>query len=184
MPGTGLVAGAQNAAAGVSIPESHRTVISTSIDIFDHDGNNIGYIQSITPSQTRNVTPVRHINSIDAGRIVEAAPGPANYTMNVNGFALYDAQNDGSLIQRIGGSVTAQAMKSLEEQSIPFNIVITETHPATGNETKSVYHDCWLTNYSHPVNIGSALIAETATIFVTWIGAGGLTSPDLGQTSM
>ena len=178
MAGTGLVAGAQNADAGVSIPESNRTVVSTSIDIFDHDGNNIGYIQSIAPSQTRNVTAVRHINAIDAGRIVEAVPSPANYTMNVNGFALYDNQNDGSLIQRIGGSITAQAMKSLEEQSIPFNIVITETHPATGVDAKTVYHDCWLTNYSHPVNIGTALIAETASIFVTWPGdgAGGTTA--------
>lgn len=168
MPGTGLVAGAQNADAGVKVPESHRTAISTSIDIIDHDGNNIGYIQSINWTQNRTVTPVRHLNSLDAGRIVEAAPSPANYTLNVNGFALYNKQNDGSLIQRIGGSITAMAMKTLEEQSIPFNVVVTFTHPATGEETKTVYHDCWLTNHSTPINIGTALISETASLFVSW----------------
>ena len=171
MPGTGLVAAAQNADAGVKVPESHRTALSTSIDIIDHDGNNIGYIQQFTANQNRNVTPIRHLNSLDAGRIVEGAPAPANTTMAINGFALYAMQNDGSLVQRIGGSTTAKAMKSLEEQSLPFNLIETITHPATGAVvSQTVYHDCWLTSHSHPVNIGNAIIAESANIFVTWIG--------------
>jgi len=173
MPGTGLVAAAQNPDAGVKIPESHRTVLSTSIDIIDHDGNNIGYITQITSNQNRPVTAIRHLNSLDAGRIIEGAPAPSTTTIAVNGFAIYNNQFDGSLIQRIGGSTTAKAMKSLEEQSIPFNIVETTTHPATGVIVEqTVYHDCWLTAHSKPINIGTVTIAESASIFVTWSGPG------------
>lgn len=166
----GLVAAAQNPEAGVKVPEGHRTRLSTSIDIIDHDGNNIGFIQSFGPTQNRNMTPVRHLNAADAGRIIEAAPSPSNKTIAVNGFALYTKQNDGSLVQRIGGSVTRKTMRDLEEQAIPFNIVEKTTHPSTGAIEQTVYHDCWLTSHNKPVNIGNALITETANIFVTWQG--------------
>ena len=166
----GIVANAQNPEAGVRIPESHRTELSTSIDIIDHDGNNIGYIQSFSESQNRGVTPVRHLNSEDAGRILEMAPAPANITLAVNGFALYNKQNDGSLIQRLGGSTTAKSMKSLEEQGIPFNIIKRVVNPATQDEVElKVYRDCWLTSFSSPTNIGTALISESANVMCSWI---------------
>ena len=164
----GLVAQAQNPDAGVSVPESHRSQLSTSVTIVDHDGNEIGFIQSITSTDNRPVTAVRHLNAADAGRIVEGAPSPATKTLAVTGFALYKKQNDGSIIQRIGGSVTRKTMKTLEEQSIPFNLIESVTHPATGEEETIIYHDCWLTNHSRPVNIGTALVSENCSIFVTW----------------
>lgn len=167
---SGIVAQAQNPNAGVNIPESHRTKLSTSIDIIDHDGNNIGYIQSITPTCNRTVTPVRHLNSEDAGRILEGAPSPATTTLSVNGFALYNKQNDGSIIQRMGGSVTAKSMKTLEEQSIPFNLIVRTVNPATKEEELTIYHDCWMTTHSAPVNISTALVSESANLFVGWVG--------------
>lgn len=166
----GLVANAQNPNAGVNIPASHRTALSTAYDIIDHDGNNIGFITSITATHSRPVTPIRHLNAADGGRVLEQAPSPsAPVSLSINGFGLFNRQNDGSLIQRLGGSVTAKSMKTLEEQSIPFNIIKRVTNPATGAEVElTVYHDCWLTNHSDPVNIGSATVAQTASISVTW----------------
>jgi len=165
----GLVANAQNPNAGVAVGEDHRTAISTSIDVVDHDGNQIGFIQNINPSENRPVTAVRHLNSQDAGRIIEQTPSPANNTISVTGFALYTKDNDGSLIQRIGGSVTAKAMRTLEEQSIPFNLIVKTTHPATGEVEITTYHDCWLTSHTRPVAINNMMISESANIAVTWV---------------
>ncbi len=164
----GLVAAAQNPRAGVSIPESHRTVISTSVDILDMQGNNIGYITNFSPTHDRAMTKIRHLNSLDAGRVVEMSPGPSNVTITVGGFALYNKQNDGSLIQRLGGGSTKKAMRMLEEQTVPFLIVEVETHPKTGDKTAIGYHMCWLSAHGSPKNIGTVTIAETATIQVGW----------------
>jgi len=166
----GLVAAAQNPRAGVSIPEDNRTIVSTSVDILDSKGNNIGYITNFSPSWTRNITKVRHLNSLDAGRIIEMVPGPSDVTITVGGFALYNNDNDGSLVQRLGGGSTKKAMKMLEEQSIPFVISERATHPKTGKSVGTTYHICWLSATSSPKNIGTVTIAETATIQVGWSG--------------
>jgi len=165
----GLVENAQNPDAGVGLPEAHRTVISTSIDVVDDSGNQIGYVQSINQSENRPTQPVRHLNSEDAGRIVEQAPQPGNLTLSVNGFAIYNKQNDGSVVQRIGGETTAKKMRTLEEQKIPFSLIVKETHPATQEVTQTVYHECWLTSRSKPVNIGTATIVESCNITPGWV---------------
>lgn len=167
----GLVANAQNPNAGVSVPETHRTTLSTSYDIYDEEGNNIGFVQSFGPSHNRPTTIVRHINSADAGRGLEQAPGVETMTISVQGFALYNKQNDGSVVQRIGGSSTRKAMRQLAEQSIPFTIIETVTHPATGEVVDRVsYNECWLTSKNKTINIGNATVQETANISVTWVG--------------
>ena len=168
----GLVYTAQNPRSGVSIPESNRTIVSTSVDILDAQGNNIGYITNFSPTHNRTVTRIRHLNSLDAGRILEMAPSPSDINMTVGGFALYNKQHDGSIIQRLGGGATAKAMRMLEEQSIPFLIAERETHPVTNDVTTIGYHMCWLTNYSSPKNIGTAVIAETASIAIGWADEG------------
>ena len=165
----GLVANAQNPDAGVGVPEDHRTVLSTSVDVVDNQGNNIGYITQFGSTGNRAVTRIRHLNSEDAGRTIELPPSPEERTINATGFALYNKQNDGSLVQRIGGSSTAKKMASLEEQKIPFHIIEKTVHPATDAEDILIYHDCMLTNHSRTVNIGTATIAETATITVSWV---------------
>lgn len=164
----GLVAAAQNPRGGVSIPESNRTILSTSVDLLDMQGNNIGYITNFTPSHTRNMTRIRHLNSLDAGRILEMAPSPTDINISVGGFALYNRQDDGSIIQRLGAGATKKAMRMLDEQSVPFLIVEVETHPKTGDKVTIGYHLCWLTAYSSPKNIGTVTIAETASLAVAW----------------
>jgi hypothetical protein len=165
----GIVAAAQNPDAGVGVPDTHRTQLSTSVDIIDMDGNNIGYISQFGTTGTRNVTRIRHLNSDDAGRVIEQAPNPEDRTVNVTGFALYNKQSDGSVIQRLGGRSTRKKMAMLEEQKIPFNIVEVVRQPATGEEETTVYHNCWLTNFSKTINIGTATIAQTATLSVEWV---------------
>lgn len=154
----------------VGVPDTNLAVVSSSVDVFDTDGLNIGFMQQITRTDTRQVTRIRHLDSFDAGRIVEQVPMPEDLSLNVMGFALYNRGSDKqSLINRIGGSGSAR-FKSLNSQQIPFNLLEEWTHPANPNNRGQTYYlGCWLTNYSRPINIGTVTVAETATIQPSWV---------------
>ena len=165
----GYAAVAQNPFAGVGANTDQRTVVSTSISILNNEMQNIGYISQLGDSANRNVTRIRHLNHEDAGRVVETVLSPEDRTLSVSGFALYNVDFDGSVVQRIGGSSTRKKMASLEEQSIPFMIVQKEVHPVSKEETITTYHDCMLTSHSKTSNIGTATISESANILVGWV---------------
>jgi hypothetical protein len=154
---------------GVGNAPSNRTVISTTVGVFDDDGFEIGFIQSIDRSDSRPTQKVRHLNKADAGRIIEQQPGVEDVTVNVNGWALYQKSDSDkqSLLNRL--PTGAGAFVSLNQQSIPFNIREEETHPATGAENVTLYLGCMLTSYSKPININTASIVERATVAVSYI---------------
>jgi hypothetical protein len=154
---------------GVSIPTSNQVVISTSVDVLDDLGFNIGFIQQLTRNDSRPTTPVRHLDSIDAGRILEQAPGVEDDTLNFTGLALYNTGVDNrSLLNRLPGSA-GSGFKSLNSNSIPFEVTEAWTHPTTGLTGSTLFGDVLLTTYSRPVNIGTATISETAAGRVTFI---------------
>lgn len=167
----GLVAAAQNPNAGVAnnTPDVDKVLLSTSVDILDDQGNNIGYVSQFSDSGNRRLDRIRHLNALDAGRTLEMAPGPEDRTLSLNGFAIYNRQTNGSLIQRIGGESTRKAMKTLEEQKLPFTIVEREVDPATGEEEYTIYHECWIQQMSKPVNIGQATVSQSCTVQVGWV---------------
>lgn len=160
----------ENLGDGVGIPASNQSVISTSIDILDEHGNAIGYITSINRRDSRPVDSIRHLNAADAGRKLEGAPHPEDVTLDVTGFALYPRNNTSrnSLLNRLPQAVEgSDAFKSLNSQKIPFIIMEKTVHPADPNKVQTTtYVGCWLTAYSKPVNIGTATIAETASVWV------------------
>jgi len=139
----------------------------TSYDIIDENGLCIGFITQINETDNRPATKVRHIGSADAGRVLEHVPGVDDKTLNVTGFALYNVQEQGSIVQRLGGNNTKRAMKMLSEQHRGFKIVERQIDPETEATLDATEHlDCWLTNYTKPRNIANATIAETATLSV------------------
>lgn len=144
-------------------------VISTSVDVLDDLGFNIGFIQQINRNDARPTARIRHLDSIDAGRVLEQAPSPEDNTLNFTGFALYNTGVDNrSLLNRLPGSAGA-AFKSLNSQSIPFEVTEQWTHPANGLVGTTLYGDVMLTSYTRPVNIGTATISETAAGNVTFV---------------
>ena len=154
---------------GVGLAKDNKVVITTSIDIFDNEGNKIGYCTSISRTDARGVERIRHLDSADAGRVIELQPRPSDVTLAVTGFALY---NDGSkrkgLLNRLPGNA-AQQFVDLNQQTESFTIKVVETHPATGAITKTYYYGCMLSAYAHPINLTGANVAETATVMVAWI---------------
>lgn len=152
-----------NGTPTVGIPDDNKYVVATSIDI-EVDGNIVGAIDSYSPSHSRPVTRVRELSSVAGGRIIEMAPSPEDVTVSVTGFLLYTAGKH-TLFQRLQGSAGTDFV-SLQSQRIPFDVVERYIHPATNEEWKKIYKGCWLSNYSKSQNIGTALVAENATIEV------------------
>jgi len=142
--------------------------LAYSYNVIDKDGLLIGYITQIQPQKSRTTERIRHLGYADSGRVLEQAPKPEDITLNVTGFGLYNDQEDGSLVQRLGGTNTAKAMSSLEEQHEGFDIVVEVKNPKTGAIVDyKIYQDCWLQNHNEPVNVTTATVAESATIIAS-----------------
>ena len=151
---------------GVSFPAKNRIVSSSTLDIIDDEGFIIGFITNFNESDNRPMTRVRHLSSRDAGRVIEMTPGVEDISITVNGYSLYNRSltEKGSLIHRLGSAM--KALKSLQSQSEPFNLIRTETHPATGEENKDVYFDCWISAHSKSRDIGRLVQMDNCTIQV------------------
>jgi len=159
---------------GVGLAPQNQVVISTAITVFDEQGNEIGFIQSLNRSDNRGTTPIRHLNKADAGRIIEQAPGVENYTLSASSFGLWNASDADrrSLINRLaglGGPGGGGAFAVLNQQQIPFVIRQVEEHPATGAQNVTLFLGCMLTSFSRPVAVGTATISETSNITPSWV---------------
>lgn len=157
---------------GVSLPDSNRVIVSTSIDVLDDDGFNIGFIQTLSRTDTRQVLRVRHLDSQDAGRVLELSQGPEDNSLNATGFALYSKGTDpGSVLNRIPG-IGARGFKSLNSNAIPFEIVEVWTQPGSGETAETTYGDNLMNNYSRPIAIGTIQVNETVAMITSWVEPG------------
>jgi hypothetical protein len=163
---------------GNRVPAKNRIVATTSIWVFDGDRNEIGYITDINYDTTRRWERIRHLNAIDAGAILEQVPGPEDYTLTVNGFALYHTgeQPEGSLIHQIAREVGYDGeaiFQALNEQAELFDIVVQDKHPnpqAPNAKTYARYFlNCAMTRFSEPISTRNVHIVSTATLQPSWV---------------
>jgi hypothetical protein len=152
---------------GVAFPRTNRVVNAATIDILDDEGFRIGYVTQVQETQSRGVTRVRGLNSLDAGRVIEQAPGVEDVNITINGYSLYDASvtDRGSLLHRMGG--TLKAAKSLMGQQLPFNLVMRQVHPASGETSITRWLGCWVTNAGTTRSITSVVQVDSLQAQVT-----------------
>lgn len=168
---------------GVQLPRDNQVVVSTSITLLVA-GKTLGFVQSVNRTDTRRVDRVRHLDADDAGRIVEQAPGPEDYTLRINGFAVYPgsaaltqsspgARPTGTLLNQIlslGEGRGAAAFRCLSSQSLPFSLIEQRRHPGARERIgRTWYADCWMTNFSSPMQIGQITIAEEVQAQPTYV---------------
>lgn len=151
---------------GVNFPSRNRVVSSSTLDIYDDEGFVIGFITNFDESLSRAMQRIRHLSSYDAGRVIEMSPGVEDISINVQGYSLYNESmaERGSLIHRLGSAMSA--LKSLQSQAEPFNLVRTETHPSSGEQNYDIYFDCWLSSSTKSRDIGRLVQMDRATIQV------------------
>jgi len=151
---------------GVGVPDDNKVVVSSSIDIVVN-GTKVGVIESFNVNLSRPVQRIRELNAKTAGRTIEIAPSPEDANINMTGFMLY-TEGQQHLYQRIAGA-DGESYVSLMSQRVPFDIIERYTHPATNATYEVIYKGCWLSTYGKTQNIGTAIVAENATVEVTAI---------------
>lgn len=175
---------------GVGIPPSNKVIIPFSLTIYDLEGNEVGFITDLSYDTSRRVERIRHLNAFDAGRIIEQAPSPEDYTLSATGFSLYtnDLANPQSVIGRLTKETGIAVFECLNQQKIPFNIVKEVVHPATGTGYQTIFYECWLTRYSEAFATRNVVVTGTASIQPSYVesrmiqvsGVGGKQPPTRG----
>lgn len=156
---------------GVGIPPTNKVVIPFSLTIYDLEGNEVGFMTDLTYDTSRRVERIRHLNAFDAGRIIEQAPAPEDYTASCVGFTLYtgDLANPQSVIGRLTKETGIAVFECLNQQRIPFNVVKEVVHPATGIGYQTIFYECWLTRYSETFAVRNVVVTANASIQPTYV---------------
>jgi len=157
-----------------------KSVVSPAITIVIN-GVTMGYIQSLTETQSRPANPIHEVGS--TGRI-ELVPGQPAYNLTANKVAIYKynllrifagqgvQENDlyetiKSKLQEVGVNEATSAWSVIVEMPIPFNIQVFETDPFDDSVSVTKYIDCFITNYTRPIDAtGNLTITETCNIEV------------------
>lgn len=167
---------------GVGLSEANRIVLPSSVDLYDDDGQLVGYATSVDRRDSRTVDQQRHLSSDDAGRVIEQTPQPEKVVLTVNGFSLYNKVNltgkipHYSLAARLSKGTGEDGefggiylFKSVNSNKIPFNIRKVTKHPATAATSVVWYRSCLLTDFTETTNITAATETHVATVSVSWV---------------
>jgi hypothetical protein len=191
-----------NKLGGVPQTASKYVAMSTCFDVFYAgsgealtDMIHIAFINQLTPTHTRTVTQIRHLNSIDAGIAVDTVVTPDAPTLAFNGFYVFGNTSLGTGTKTTGDNsgIGASAgrlaginlLLTLDQQNIPFDIVVrhiipsgtpaavADIAPANSSTQKiiAVYKNCTIATMSVPINIGTAVIADSGSISVGYIAS-------------
>jgi hypothetical protein len=114
----------------------------------------VGMVQNIDPSQTREFTEVRQLGHGD--EIFEQVPGYTAYTLSFGRIALYRL----TLMEALGyGGSGNDILRSLQQVKDPINLIemIDEGGPDSHG---TLYRSCWLNSWDNSIDVGTITITE------------------------
>ena len=158
-------------------------ITSTNIEIYSN-GMKIGFVQSFTPSEQRQITKVQELGTEG---VVQSVPGNTNGgQIQLTRFAIFNGSmynalglTPSGLFTEVGEQIYNNAsvyqsstntlgnpFKTLKEQRCPLELQAKTKQPDEANETWycEIYVDCWLSNYGKTIATNAITITETATI--------------------
>jgi hypothetical protein len=172
---SGMLTETQNQAGSMAIATTNIEVMA--------NGFKVGFIQSLSPSENRNIIKVQELGTEG---VVQSVPSNTNGgQLQVSRFALYNSSlwralgltttgdfklADATATSGAGAGTgsTTNPFKTLRHQRTPIEISVkTKTpHEAGGSNAyyEEVYLDCWLSSYSKTVASNTITITEQATI--------------------
>ena len=157
-------------------------ITSTNIEVYSNNMR-IGFVQSFTPSEQRQITKVQELGTEG---VVQSVPGNTNGgQIAISRFAIFN----GSLYNALGLTPTGQfsqyasqipgdakvysastntlgnPFKTLKEQRVPLELQVKTKMPDVGKAYYiETYIDCWLSSYSKAIASGTITVTESATI--------------------
>lgn len=152
-----------------------KTTSALKIEIRDGKNKLIGGIESLSVSENRGITRIRHLDIASAGETVDIVPGVAELTLTINGFMLFPdggyLKNTFNRVDPAGNDLShttenAKGYYNLSDQRSGFRI-IESCLAANGNTYNVVYPNCWFQNRSKTISVsGDTKIAESMTVVV------------------
>ena len=139
-----------------------KTTVFYAYDIF-MNGRQVGTLSRFNVTGSKDVQRIREVSTVGAARVIDLVSGTTDLSADIEKFRIYRQ----SLFEAMGYSIF-----SLEDLIDPFDIQEVLTHP-DGNQETIVYHICLLSQYSKTITTGTAYVAETATIQISYISGVG-----------
>ena len=157
-------------------------ITSTNIQVYSNDMR-IGFVQSLTPSESRTITKVQELGSEG---VVQSVPGNTNGgQIAITRFAVYngnlwnalgltptgkfttrDNQIADSTSKRQDSGTYGNPFKTLKDQRVPLEIKVKTVMPDSSANSYYIetYVDCWLSSYTKTIAANTITISEQATI--------------------
>ena len=164
-------------------------ITTTNVSIWSN-GQRVGFVQSFTPSEQREITPVQELGTEG---VVQMVPGNTRGgQIQITRMALYNSDlwnalgltASGTFVKRndttfISGSANkfndsgtyGNPFKTLKDQRVPLELWADTKLPDSSNAAstkfsvlREIYLDCWLANYSKTINANNIIISENATL--------------------
>lgn len=159
-------------------------ITSTNIYVYSN-GMKVGFVQSASPSESRNIVKVQELGTEG---VIQSVPSNTNGgQLTVSRLAVYNGNLFSALgLTRAGGFVGKQGsdtsnsnsiqdanyrtfgnpFKTLKDQRVPLEIQVKTRMPAGENQAwlTDTYLDCWLSSYSKSIAAGTITVTEQATI--------------------
>lgn len=163
-------------------------ITTTNVEVWSN-GVKVGFMQSVSPSESRNIVKVQELGTEG---VVQAVPGNTNGgQLSISRFALYNStlfaalgltpsgthSIPTSLHKSYGTSEDANynvgagknPFKTLKDQRVPIEIKVKTKKPidyASGKDGwyEEAYVDCWLSSYSKSIASNTITITEQATV--------------------
>jgi hypothetical protein len=143
----------------------------------------IGFVQSLTPSESRTITKVQELGTEG---VVQAVPGNTNGgQLAISRFAVYNAnlwnalgltptgtftKRDDQIIdsasKRNDSGTYGNPFRTLKDQRVPLEFKVKTKLPDSSAQAYYIetYVDCWLSAYSKTIAANTITVSETATI--------------------
>lgn len=162
-------------------------ITTTNIEVWSN-GSKVGFIQSASPSESRNITKIQELGTEG---VVQAVPGnTTGGQLTLSRFALYNSNLFASLGLSPGGSHSVPTslhntyntaadepynvgagknpFRTLKDQRVPIEIKMKTRKPMdyAGEDGwyEESYIDCWLASYSKTIASNTITITEQATV--------------------
>lgn len=168
----------------IGVTGGNLAVTSTNIEVFAN-GMRVGFVQSLTPSETRNIVKVQELGT--EGVVQSVPSNTQGGQLTISRFAVYNANlynalgatkqgtmvNSKSTPAMIYDNATTKPdsyktygnpFKTLKDQRVPLEFKVKTKMPDSNNYLMEDYVDCWLASYSKTLAANTITITENATI--------------------
>lgn len=166
-------------------------VTTTNIDVFANNMR-VGFVQSLTPSEQRNIVKIQELGSEG---VVQSVPSNTNGgQIAISRFAVYNSNLYNAIGATKNGKFTmvdnqinnsantldantrtyGNPFKTLKDQRVPLEFKVKTKIPSGSTQVQyyvETYIDCWLSSYSKTIAANTITVTEQATVMYSDVEA-------------